>query len=75
MPLAISILALSMACGSSITVPTNLATTEPLIEPPVSSTSDAQILDELNDIEPLVRVEDLESVSYTHLTLPTTPDV
>ena len=60
MALAISIMALSMACGSSATVTTNLDTTEPLVETPVPSTGDAPILDELSGIGPLVRVEDLE---------------
>ena len=60
MALAISIMALSMACGSSATVTTNLDTTEPLVETPAPSTGDAPILDELSGIGPLVRVEDLE---------------
>ena len=60
MALAISIMALSMACGSSATVTTNLDTTEPLVETPVPSTGDAPILDELSGIGPMVRVEDLE---------------
>ena len=60
MALAISIMALSMACGSSATVTTNLDTTEPLVETPVPSTGDAPILDEQSGIGPLVRVEDLE---------------
>ena len=60
MALAISIMALSMACGSSATVTTNLDTTEPLVETPVPSTGDAPILEEQSGIGPLVRVEDLE---------------